>query len=73
LPVHTINKDKVTAELNKRGWKRGQYGEWIVPGKADIEKDWMDSIMASINCEHENRIKDNLKFLEEHPTVKRMG
>jgi hypothetical protein len=72
--IHTINKAKVESELNKRGWKRGQYGEWLMPVSCSprkVEEDWTAAILIGIVCEFEEKKKDNEEFLRKHPTDSR--
>ena len=71
---HTLDKSKVEAELLKRGWKRGIYGEWITPAiysYEQSEKDWTEATLAGIVCVHEERIKQQKEFLRKHPVRQR--
>lgn len=71
---HSINKEKVEAELVRRGWKRGVYKEWVTPlaiNTKSFEEDWTAAILAGVECLLEKKIEDNKEFIAKHPSQTR--
>ena len=67
--IHTIDKAKVELELNRRGWKRSRYHDWLIPDLASfatMEEDWTQAILAGIVCEHEQNQYKHKKFLRNY-------
>ena len=59
-PIHKINKDKFLAEMQNRGWRLDEHTHsWIRPGartQREAEQNWVDAILASIDCPHETQL-----------------
>ena len=54
---HSLNKDKFLAEMQKRGWiLHDSLHTWIRPAsrsQQEAEQNWVDAIVASIDCPFE--------------------
>jgi hypothetical protein len=75
VSIHTLNKAKAEAALLKRGWLRGLQNTWIAPlgrgSSPNMEQDWTEAILESIECPLEEQLKQNKEFIKKHPTPKR--
>lgn len=72
--THQLDKDKIRDFLEKRGWKKGSYGEYVRPqhlSDKDVEQEWTEAILQGIVCTFEEKKKETEKFLKEHPTARR--
>jgi len=54
---HILDKDRFQAELENRGWSLSAFGgDWVAPmymTRKRMEQDWIDAILASVHCPHE--------------------
>ena len=57
MATHTLNKQKFQAEMEKRGWQLDEATHsWLRPlgrSQREAEQNWVDAILASIDCQHE--------------------
>ena len=50
---HQLDKVKLQAELESRGWKLDRYYSWVAPMGATrrtMENDWVECILLSVIC-----------------------
>ena len=55
---HSLNKERFLEEMKARGWKFDDAHGWLAPEvqgltKRVMEQHWVESIVASIDCPHE--------------------
>jgi hypothetical protein len=72
--IHKLNKTKIHEELARRGWTVNQYLAHEAPlnrSPAEQEEDWVQAVLAGIECELEAKLRSNKEFLKKYPTAKR--
>jgi hypothetical protein len=61
ISEHKLNKDKFLEEMQKRGWiLHDSLHTWIRPAsrsQQEAEQNWVDAIVASIDCPFEATTK----------------
>lgn len=53
MKTHTLDKERLRTELERRGWHRNSYGMWEVLDRPlkECEQDWVEAVEASVICD----------------------